>query len=161
VALVREHPAGFGVGVAAHPEIHPRSADRISDRDRLVRKLRDADYAITQFFFDPADYLRMVDELDALGNTTPVIPSVMPLISAAGVRRMAGMNGSAIPAALDAELDRRDGDQRGILDLGIEIATDLCRQLLDAGVPGIHLYAMNRSESVRSIYANLGLHRGP
>src|SRR3954469_1515777 len=159
VALVREHRAGFGVGVAAHPEIHPRSADRPTDRRRLAQKLRDADYAITQFFFDPADYFRMVDELDALGNTTPVIPSVMPLISAAGVRRMAAMNGSAIPPALDAELERRDGDQRGILDLGIDVATDLCQRLLDAGVPGIHLYAMNRSESVRTIYANLGLHR--
>jgi methylenetetrahydrofolate reductase (NADPH) len=160
VELVREHPAGFGVGVAAHPEVHPRSADRAGDRARLVRKLRDADYAITQFFFDPADYLRMVDELDALGNTTPVIPSVMPLISAAGVRRMASMNGTAIPPALDAELVRRDGDQQAILDLGVEVATDLCRQLLAADVPGIHLYALNRSESVRTIYANLGLHRG-
>jgi methylenetetrahydrofolate reductase (NADPH) len=160
VALVREHPGGFGVGVAAHPELHPRSADRAGDRERLARKLQDADYGITQFFFDVADYVRMVDELDALGCTTPVIPSVMPLISAAGVRRMAGMNGSTIPAALGAELDRRADDQQAILALGVEVATDLCQQLLEVGVPGLHLYALNRSESVREIYANLGLHRG-
>jgi methylenetetrahydrofolate reductase (NADPH) len=160
VALVREHPAGFGVGVAAHPELHPRSTDRAGDRERLARKLEQADYGITQFFFDVADYLRMVEELDALGCTTPVIPSVMPLISAAGVRRMAGMNGTKIPPALDAELDRRAGDQQAILDLGVEVATGLCEQLLANDVPGLHLYALNRSESVRAIYANLGLHRG-
>jgi methylenetetrahydrofolate reductase (NADPH) len=160
LALVREHPAGFGVGVAAHPELHPRSADRAGDRERLATKLAAADYGITQFFFDAADYVRMVEELDALGCTTPVIPSVMPLISVAGVRRMAGMNGSKIPAALDQELDRRAGDPQAILDLGVEVATDLCQRLLDVGVPGLHLYALNRSESVREIYANLGLHRG-
>ena len=160
VALVREHPGGFGVGVAAHPEVHPRSSDRAGDRERLARKLEAADYGITQFFFDAADYLRMVDELDSLGCTTPVIPSVMPLISAAGIRRMAGMNGSKIPASLDAELDRRGSDAQAILDLGVEVATDLCRQLLDQDVPGLHLYAMNRSESVRQIYANLGLQQG-
>ena len=160
LALVREHPSRFGVGVAAHPELHPRSSDRAGDRERLARKLAAADYGITQFFFDVADYVRMVEELDALGCTTPVIPSVMPLISVAGVRRMAGMNGSKIPAALDEELDRRAGDPQAILDLGVDVATDLCQQLLDVGVPGLHLYALNRSESVREIYANLGLHRG-
>jgi methylenetetrahydrofolate reductase (NADPH) len=83
----------------------------------------------------------------------------MPLTSAVGVRRMAGMNGSKIPAALNEELDRRTGDPQAILALGIEVATDLCQQLLEVGVPGLHLYALNRSESVRAIYANLGLHR--
>jgi methylenetetrahydrofolate reductase (NADPH) len=160
VELVRAHPGGFGVGVAAHPEVHPRSSDRSGDRERLARKLQDADYGITQFFFDVADYVRMVDELEALGCTTPVIPSVMPLINVAGVRRMAGMNGSKIPARLEAELDRHADDADAVVALGVEVATQLCSELLEAGVPGVHLYAMNRSASLRQIYDNLGLHRG-
>jgi methylenetetrahydrofolate reductase (NADPH) len=75
----------------------------------------------------------------------------------AGVRRMTAMNGCVIPAAIDERLERASDDPVAILDIGVEVATELCRVLLDAGVPGIHLYALNRSESVRRIYANLGL----
>ena len=40
--------------------------------------------------------------------------------------------------------------------LGVEVATQLVADLLELGVPGIHLYAMNRATSIREIYANLG-----
>ena len=82
--MVRAHPGGFCVGVAAHPELHPRSPDRASDRRHLAAKLALADFAITQFFFRPEDYERMLEELGALGCERPVIPGVMPFISAAG-----------------------------------------------------------------------------
>ena len=84
VEVVRAHPARFCVGVAAHPELHPRSPDRASDRRHLAAKLRLADFAITQFFFRVADYERLVEELAALGCDRPVVPGVMPLISAEG-----------------------------------------------------------------------------
>ena len=80
VEVVRAHPAGFSVGVAAHPEVHPRSTDRASDRRFLAAKLSRADFAITQFFFDPADYVRLCDELADQGCQRPVIPGVMPVI---------------------------------------------------------------------------------
>src|SRR3954453_14234233 len=96
VETVRSHPAGFCIGVAAHPELHPRSADRPSDRRRLAEKLEAADFAGTQFFFDADDYFRMRDELGALGCDKPVLPGIMPVISVAGVKRMATMNGSVI-----------------------------------------------------------------
>ena len=89
VELVRSHGEQFAVGVAAHPELHPRSTSRAEDRRHLARKLESADFAMTQFFFDPDDYFRMVDELAALGCTKPVVPGVMPLTNPAGVKRMA------------------------------------------------------------------------
>ena len=117
VAQVREHAGDFSVGVAAHPEIHPRSPDRESDRRFLAAKLAEADFAISQFFFTVDDYLRIVDELHELGCDQPVIPGVMPIASVAGVRRMAGMNGSAIPdAAPRAPARRGRPGRRGAQD---------------------------------------------
>ena len=156
VELVRAHPAGFSIGVAAHPELHPRSPDRESDRRLLAEKLSRADFGVTQFFFVADDYFRMVDELAALGCTTPVIPGLMPVQTVAGVTRMAAMNGSVIPAALLDRLHAAERDPAAVLAIGVDVATELCQRMLDGGAPGLHLYALNRSESVRRIYANLG-----
>ncbi len=156
IEIVRAHPANFCVGVAAHPEVHPRSPDRATDRRRLADKLALADFAITQFSFLPDEQLRLRDELAALGATTPVIPSVMPVINVAGVKRMAAMNGSVIPEALLSRLDAATTPEE-VADIGVDAATEISAQLLAAEVPGLHLYPMNRSESVRRVYENLGL----
>jgi len=157
VEQVRAHPAGFSVGVAAHPELHPRSTDRESDRRHLADKLEAADFAMTQFFFTVDDYLRLVDELSALGCDKPVLPGVMPIISVAGLRRMAGMNGTAIPQPLLDRLLAADGDAEEVARIGVEVATELGAALLGEDAPGLHLYALNRSGSVRQIHSNLGL----
>ncbi|HEY2999891.1 MAG TPA: methylenetetrahydrofolate reductase [Acidimicrobiales bacterium] len=158
VDLVRRHPGDFSVGVAAHPELHPRSAgDRPADRRHLATKLAAADFGITQFFFVADDYLRMVDELDHLGCTTPVLPGVMPAVNVAGLVRMATMNGSVVPADLLARLEAVAEDPDAVRDIGVEVATDLAARLLDAGAPGLHLYALNRSASVLRIVDALGL----
>jgi methylenetetrahydrofolate reductase (NADPH) len=143
--------------VAAHPELHPRSLDRESDRRRLAEKLAVADFGVTQFFFNADDYFRMMDDLVALDCSTPVIPGLMPVQTVGGVKRMAAMNGSEIPPALLDRLDAAEGDPEAIIDIGVDAVTGLCRRMLDGGAPGLHLYALNRSESVRRIYANLGL----
>ena len=147
----------FSVGVAAFPEVHPRSPDRETDRRYLAEKLEMADFAITQFFYDAADYRRLVDELDAHGNDTPLVPGVMPFISVAGLRRMAAMNGSALPPALEARLDPVDGDPEATRRLGVEVASALVDELIEHGVPGLHLYTMNRATSVREVCAATGL----
>src|SRR5690606_25824045 len=113
VELVRAHPGDFSIGVAAHPELHPRSrGDRDADRRHLARKLEMADFAITQFFFEADDYLRMLDELDGLGCTRPVLPGIMPPGSGPlpGLLRMAAMDGAVIPAPL---LERREAAAGG------------------------------------------------
>ena len=157
VEQVRAHPAGFAVGVAAHPELHPRSPDRTSDRRHLAEKLEAADFGVTQFFFRVDDYLRMVDELADLGCDAPVLPGVMPVTSVKGVQRMAGMNGSAIPPELLARLQAVEDQPEEVAKIGIEVATELGAALLAEDAPGLHLYALNRSAGVRQIYANLGL----
>jgi methylenetetrahydrofolate reductase (NADPH) len=160
VDLVRAHRGDFCVGVAAHPELHPRSqGDREADRRNLAAKLAVADFAITQFFYEVDDYLRMVEELAVLGSSTPVVPGIMPpgAPPLATLKRMAAMNGSVIPGPLLDRLEAADDDPETRRDIGVEVATDLCRRLLDAGAPGLHLYALNRSASVLRIIENLGL----
>jgi methylenetetrahydrofolate reductase (NADPH) len=152
VELVREQ-GDFSVGVAAFPEIHPRSADRADDRHHLAAKLRAADFAITQFFYDVDDYLRLVDDLAALGVDKPVIPGVFPPTNPASVRRFAAVNGSRTPDEHLARIEEASEDDA--LAMAVDLATDLARALLDAGAPGVHLYALNRSEAPSRIVENL------
>ena len=154
---MRAHPAGFSVGVAAHPEIHPRSTDRASDRRFLAAKLAAADFGMSQFFFDVGHYLRLIDELAELGCDKPILPGVMPIASVAGVIRMAGMNGTDIPAPLRERLETVADRPDEVRKIGVDVATELGAALLAEDAPGLHLYALNRSESVRQIHANLGL----
>ena len=157
VQVVRDHPAGFSIGVAAHPELHPRSTDRAEDRRHLADKLELADFGVTQFFFELDPYLRMVDELAELGCDKPVLPGIMPIISVAGVQRMAAMNGTTIPEPLLERLHKADGDPEEVARIGVDVATERGAALLAEDAPGLHLYALNRSAACRQIHANLGL----
>jgi methylenetetrahydrofolate reductase (NADH) len=148
--------ADFSIGVAAHPEVHPRSPDRATDRRLLAAKLARADFAITQFFFEAEHYVRLVDELAALGVDKPVLPGIMPITNGGQVRRMAALSGAAIPGWLVDRLDAVD-DPGEVRRVGVDVASALCAELLELGAPGLHLYTLNRSTASREIYANLGL----
>lgn len=153
VEVIRAHPADFSVGVAAHPEVHPRSVDRASDRWHLAAKLSRADFAITQFFFDPGDYVQLCEELADLGCHRPVIPGVMPVTWPKSIRRFADMNGSTVPEALFARLESLSAPDR--IRAAAEAAAELSQSLLDAGAPGIHLYTLNRPEASTQIAREL------
>ena len=146
----------FSIGVAAHPEVHPRSPDRATDRRHLADKLRVADFALTQFFFEVEHWQRLVDELEALGVDKPVLPGIMPIGNKAQVKRMADMSGAELPPWLADRLDATD-DPAEIAKIGIETATELSAALIEAGAPGLHLYSLNRPQAVTTICENLDL----
>ena len=156
VELIREC-GDFSIGVAAHPEGHPRSPDLYSDRRHLADKLLLADFAITQFFFEPEPYLRLVEGLAAFGCEKPVVPGIMPVTNAAQVTRFAQLAGAEFPPHLAARFEAIADDPDAVRALGVELATELCRRLLDEGVPGLHFYTLNRSTATREIATNLGL----
>lgn len=158
VELIREH-GGFSIGVAAHPEGHPRSPDLYSDRRHLADKLNAADFAITQFFFEVEPYVRLVEGLAAFGCDKPVVPGIMPVTNASQVKRFAELAGAAFPAHLASRFEAIADDPDAVRALGVELATELCARLLDEGVPGLHFYTLNRSTATREIAANLGLDR--
>jgi methylenetetrahydrofolate reductase (NADPH) len=149
---------GFeSIGVAAHPAGHPRSPDLGSDRRHLAAKLRMADFAITQFFFKVEEYERLRDELAALGVNKPIIAGIMPITSLVSVQRMAQLSGYAVPDDIVRRIEAGGDDREEIRKRGIELATQLCRDLLDIGVPGLHFYTLNFSKATREIYQKLGL----
>ncbi len=157
IELIRE-VGDFSIGVAAHPELHPRSnGDRAADRRYLAEKLAMADFGVTQFFFEAGHYLRMVEELADLGCTTPVLPGIMPVTNAGQIKRFAELAGAEFPGWLAERISAVADDPAEVRKIGVEVATDLCRELLDTGVPGLHFYTLNRSTATREIYANLGL----
>ena len=149
---------GFSIGVAAQPAGHPLSPDKAFDRDRLAEKLRMADFGVTQFFFEAEEYLGLVADLAARGVETPVLPGIMPVTNLKSVPRMATM-GAAVPAWMVERLENAGGagGADAVRHEGVVIATELCRKLLDAGVPGLHFYTLNRSSATREIYGALGL----
>lgn len=155
VRMTREVGA-FAIGVAAHPEGHPRSPDLASDRRYLAEKMDLADFAVTQFFFEAHLWSRLVEELGALGVTKPVLPGIMPVTTLGAVGRMAQM-GARVPAPLVARLEAAHarGGAPAVRSEGIAAATDLCAQLLEAGAPGLHFYTLNRSTATREIHASL------
>jgi methylenetetrahydrofolate reductase (NADPH) len=147
----------FSIGVAVHPEPHPRSPSLESDRRYTAEKLAEADFGVTQFFFEARHYFDLVAALRGRGVDRPVIPGIMPVLSIAGIKRMAELQGSAFPDWLAARLHAVEDDPAAVRRVGIEAATSLCAELLDGGAPGLHFYTLNRSPATREIAANLGL----
>lgn len=149
--------SGFEVGVAAFPDGHPASkGDLAKDVEVLIRKESlGATFATTQFFFEAKSYQRLVEALAARGSSLPIIPGILPVTNVKQLVRMSELSGTEIPAKILERFSAIEADQEAVQKLGIEIATDLCEQLLELGVPGLHFYTMNTSSATLEIYRKL------
>ena len=160
VELVREAKTlgGFSIAVAGFPEVHPRAESRASDLRFLKEKVDAGAVAvITQLFFDNEDFYRFAEDLRNLGVTVPIVPGILPVLSAPQVRRFTTLCCSKIPPRLESELAKVENDDNAAVEVGIEYATEQCEDLIKYGVPGIHFYSLNKSHSLQAICKNLGL----
>jgi methylenetetrahydrofolate reductase (NADPH) len=158
--LVREAVmlGGFAIAVAGFPEVHPRAESRASDLRYLKEKVdAGAVVIITQLFFDNDDYYRYVEDVRRLGVLVPIVPGVLPILSAPQVRRFTSLCCAKIPAPLEKELVKVENDDAAAVQLGIDYATRQCEGLIKFGVPGLHFYSLNKSISVRAVCQNLNL----
>jgi methylenetetrahydrofolate reductase (NADPH) len=144
------------VAAACYPETHPSAASPEHDLAMLVQKVRaGVDFLITQLFFDNADYFAFVVRARAAGISIPIVPGIMPVVSAASIRRMTTLCGARIPDALGRALDAAGSDDERALEIGVEWAIAQCRELLRRGAPGLHFYTLNRSPATRRVFEQL------
>jgi len=147
---------GFSIGGACSPEVHPDAPDLATDLVNLKRKVdAGCEFLISNLFLDNEKFFDFEIAARDAGIDVPIVPGIMPIASVAGIRRMARVNDTSFPPELDAQLDRVDGDDDATYQLGVRWATDQCRELLEHGVPGIHLFTLNRSPASREIHQNL------
>lgn len=153
---------GFTIGVAAFPDGHPAShGDLDNDVEILIEKeRRGASFATTQFFFEVERWESLVAKLAAKGSTLPIIPGVLPVTNVKQLNRMAELSGTPIPRHISEAFTAIENNPEDVRQLGVEIATKLSQDLLDAGAPGIHFYTMNTSTATREIFEGIrGSHK--
>jgi methylenetetrahydrofolate reductase (NADPH) len=160
VSLIRGEFANFGIAVAGYPETHPEAPGREADLANLKRKVEaGADVVITQLFFDNADYFAFRERCRAVGIGVPIVPGLMPITNFDQIKRFTSMCGAKLPPELVGVLEAAGDDAQKQIALGVEWAIRQTRELVEAGVPGIHFYVMNRSEAVARVLSDVKLPR--
>jgi len=158
VELIRRHHPEIGIGVAGYPEKHPEATDPACDLANLKRKVdAGADAVFTQLFFANDSFLRFRDACTAAGIDIPIVPGIMPITEFARIKRITAMCGAAMPPNLASQLEAAQDDAEAQFEIGVEYAIAQCRELLAAGVPGIHFYVLNKSQAGERILEALQL----
>lgn len=161
VAFIREEFGDrFHLEVGCYPEVHPETPDPDADIEHFVRKVEaGADSAMTQYFYNADAYFDFVERAEARGVDIPIVPGVMPFPNWPQIEKFSAMCGADIPRWIAQRMAAYHAadDQDSVRAFGIDVVTALCERLLDAGAPGLHFYALNRSEPTATIWRNLDL----
>jgi methylenetetrahydrofolate reductase (NADPH) len=159
VAFIRSETAdAFHIEVGAYPEMHPQAKSPDADLQAYLAKVKaGASSAITQYFFNSDAYFRFVDDAHKLGAEIPVVPGIMPITNSSQLMRFSDACGAEIPRWIRSRLSAFGDDTASIKSFGLDVVTDLCDQLRNAGVPGIHFYSMNQAATVTEICKRLDL----
>ncbi len=155
-ALISEHYPDVAIGGACFPEVHPEAENLEADLAFLKTKVEaGADFLITQLYFDNQLYFDFVAAARAAGIEVPIIAGVMPMSSFSQIARICDLCAASIPGPLETAMAELNGDEQGEFELGVAWAAAQCAELLRAGAPGIHFYALNRYPATRAILSTL------
>ncbi|KIZ07768.1 5,10-methylenetetrahydrofolate reductase [Monoraphidium neglectum] len=163
----KEHGDFFGIGVAGYPEAHPDSI--VDDPEQMKVNYWDniaylkkkieagADFVVTQLFYEVERYIQFVKDCRSVGITAPILPGIMPIMAYGGFKRMTGFCKTAVPKFVSDRMEEIKEDEEAVKAFGIQLGTDMCKQLLDAGAPGVHMYTLNLERSAMAILEGVGL----
>lgn len=161
VSFIREESGdAFHIEVAAYPEFHPQATSAAADMANFKRKVEaGANSAITQYFFAPDAYYRFVNDCERMGLQLPIVPGIMPITNFTQLARFSNICGAEIPRWIYKRLEGFGDDRESIRAFGLDVTLKLCRDLLDAGAPGLHFYTMNQAGPTCHLLEQLGLGR--
>ena len=147
----------FDIAVAGYPEKHIEAVDMDTDLANLKMKVDSgADVIITQLYYDNSDFYRFVDMCRSCGIRNPIIPGLMPILNIEQIKRITSMCGSRIPKQLLSALEKANGDQDRVHEIGIQHTSNQAIDLLNHGVDGIHFYVLNRYFHIAEIMDRIG-----
>jgi methylenetetrahydrofolate reductase (NADPH) len=158
VAFIRDETGdAFHIEVAAYPEYHPQARSPRHDMEAFAHKVKaGANSAITQYFFNADAYFRFVDDAKKLGVDVPIVPGIMPITNYSQLMRFSDMCGAEVPRWIAKRLESYGDDRESIRAFGLDVVADLCRRLVDAGVPGLHFYTLNNAAATIAICERIG-----
>jgi len=157
VAFIRqEFGSSFHIDVAAYPEYHPQARSAQADFENFKRKIETgANSAITQYFYNADAYYHFVESCDLAGLNIPIVPGIMPINNFSQLIRFSDTCGAEIPRWIRKKLEGYSDDIISIQAFGLDIVTDLCERLLQAGAPGLHFYTLNSADLTSIIWQRL------
>ena len=151
VQLIKGEFPNFGLAVAGYPETHQEAVSPQADLENLSRKVAaGGDVVITQLFYDNADFFRFRDSCAALGISVPIVPGILPVTNLSQIQRITSLCKARLPQQFVEELSRKD-DPQWQFERGIAYAANQVQELIDAGVPGIHFYVLNKSQATGAV----------
>lgn len=154
----REFGNAFHIEVASYPEYHPQADSAQDDLLNFKRKVEaGADSVITQYFYNADAYFSFIEACEVMGIGVPIVPGIMPINRFSQLSRFSDACGAEIPRWIRKKLEGYGDDSASIRAFGLDVVTDLCDRLLNAGAPGLHFYTLNSAGLTATIWQRLGL----
>lgn len=156
VELIRHEFPSFGIAVAGYPETHQEAISPQADLENLARKVKaGGDVVITQLFYNNADFFRFRDRCQELGIDAPIVPGILPVTNLSQIKRIASLCKACLPPDFEAELSQKGDDADWQFQVGVRHATRQVQELIDAGIPGIHFYVLNKSPATSAVLSHV------
>jgi len=151
VTLIQREFKTFGIAVAGYPETHQEAASPQADLENLKRKVDAGGHCvITQLFYDNADFFRFRQRCKEMDISVPIVPGIMPITNLSQIQRITSLCKARLPDALVEELGQQD-DADWQFGVGVRWAARQVQELIDAGVPGVHFYVLNKSPATTAV----------
>jgi len=158
VTLIRGSYPQFGIVVAGYPETHREAPSADVDLENLCHKVEcGADVVVTQLFYNNDDFFRFRDRCASAGIRVPIVPGLLPVTDLAQIQRITSLCGATLPRSFIESLSAEADNSQGQFEVGVEFATRQTRQLIVAGVPGIHFYVLNKSQATTRVLRNVDI----